>query len=73
MQQEKDQAMVKPKKDTNLTRTPVSLDLQDYEKIEKLTRNSGLAMTFLIRRSMREFIERYGDGGSVSFELKGGK
>jgi hypothetical protein len=68
-----ERTVARPKKDANLTRITVSVDPEDYEKMETLARNSGLSTAFLIRRSMREFIARYGEGGCVLLELRGGK
>ena len=46
------------KKDKRLIRVTVSLDPDDYKEMESLATDCDLSTAWLIRKSMREFLEQ---------------
>jgi metal-responsive CopG/Arc/MetJ family transcriptional regulator len=49
-----------------LIRVTVSLDLEDYSAFENLGRRAQLSRSWLIRRAMREYLERNSNGQSIA-------
>lgn len=57
----------KGKEEKRLVRVTVSVEPEDYALFERLGENSGLSAAWLIRRAMREFLERTETGLTVNF------
>ena len=57
------------KKRKPMKRVTITLDPDDYEAFDTLAKGSDVTASWLIRRSMREFLERYGKTNSVSVKL----
>ena len=49
------------KKTKPLKRVTVTVDPDDYEALDQLARRSDVSASWLIRRSMREFLQRHRD------------
>lgn len=49
-----------------LIRVTISLDAQDYLTFERLGEKERLSRSWLIRKAMREFLDRTGNGQSFS-------
>lgn len=64
-----DRQMANRKKPKTMRRITVTVDPDDYAAFDRLARNGGVTASWLIRRSMREFIERHEKEGVVSLEL----
>lgn len=52
-------AMVAHKRDKTLKRVTLTLDPDDYAAIDQLAHRSDLSSSWLIRRAVREFLERH--------------
>ena len=48
-----------------LRRVTVTLDPDDYAVVEKMAKSSDVSASWLIRRSMREFLERHDPVGKI--------
>ena len=59
------------KKENRLIRATVSLDPHDYKEMDKLAQKSGLSTAWLIRKAMREFLERYSAEVSIDVPIRG--
>jgi predicted transcriptional regulator len=51
-------------------RVTVSVDPDDYRRMEALARNSELSTAWLIRLAMKEFLDHYSDNGKIAPKLK---
>lgn len=51
--------MPSPKKDKHMKRITVTVDPDDYQEIDRLARSRDVSASWLIRRSMREFLDRH--------------
>tara|TARA_R110001599_G_C12268910_1_gene661163 strand:- start:1905 stop:2105 length:201 start_codon:yes stop_codon:yes gene_type:complete len=51
--------MSKSKVSKPMKRVTLTVDPDDYEAIDKLARQSDVSASWLIRRSMREFLEQH--------------
>lgn len=49
------------KKAKPMKRVTVTVDPDDYEALDQLARRSDVSASWLIRRSMREFLERHSE------------
>ncbi|MCT9000247.1 ribbon-helix-helix domain-containing protein [Chelativorans intermedius] len=49
------------KKAKPMKRVTITVDPDDYETLDQLARRSDVSASWLIRRSMREFLERHGE------------
>jgi len=49
-----------------LIRVTISLDMQDYLAFERMGEKEQLSRSWLIRKAMREFLDRTGNGQSLS-------
>lgn len=49
------------KKTKPMKRVTVTVDPDDYEALDRLARRSEVSASWLIRRSMREFLQRHRD------------
>jgi len=45
-----------------LVRVTISLDIEDYAAFENLGKNAQLSRSWLIRKAMREYLDRNSDG-----------
>lgn len=61
--------MANRKKSKTMRRITVTVDPDDYAAFDRLARQGSVTASWLIRRSMREFIERHQKEGVVSLEL----
>ena len=52
-----------------MKRLTVTVDPDDYAAFDRLARNSEVTASWLIRRSMREFLERHKNGGIIEVAL----
>lgn len=52
-----------------MKRITVTVDPDDYAAFDQLAQQGGVTASWLIRRSMREFIERHQKEGVVSLDL----
>lgn len=52
-----------------MKRITVTVDPGDYAVFDRLARNSEVSASWLIRRSMREFLDRYEEEGVVQVTL----
>lgn len=52
-----------------MRRITVTVDPDDYAAFDRLARNSEVSASWLIRRSMREFLDRHKDEGVVQVTL----
>ncbi|MCB1527790.1 MAG: CopG family transcriptional regulator [Hyphomicrobiaceae bacterium] len=52
-----------------MKRVTVTVDPDDYDVFDSLAKNSDVTASWLIRRSMREFLERYGKTNTLSMTL----
>ncbi len=52
-----------------MKRITVTVDPDDYAAFDKLARNSEVTASWLIRRSMREFLQRHRNGGTIEVTL----
>lgn len=48
-----------PKKDKHMKRITVTVDPDDYAEIDRLARSHDVSASWVIRRSMREFLDRH--------------
>lgn len=53
------------KKTKPMKRITVTVDSDDYEALDQLAQRSDVSASWLIRRSMREFLDRYGKEGTI--------
>lgn len=61
--------MANRKKQKHLKRITVTVDPDDYAAFDKMAQHGEVTASWLIRRSMREFIERHERGGVVTLTL----
>jgi predicted transcriptional regulator len=61
--------MPAPKKSKTMRRVTVTVDPDDYTAFDQLAKGSNVTASWLIRRSMREFLERYAKSNAVSLKL----
>lgn len=61
--------MANRKKPKTMKRITVTVDPEDYAVFDQLARTGGVTASWLIRRSMREFIERHAAEGIVTLEI----
>lgn len=54
-----------------MRRVTVTVDPDDYSAFDELAQNSDVTASWLIRRSMREFLERHSKTDTVSLSLGG--
>jgi predicted transcriptional regulator len=52
------------KKQKTMRRITVTVDPDDYAAIDRLAQQGDVTASWLIRRSMREFLERYDKGAA---------
>lgn len=52
-----------------MKRVTVTVDPEDYEALDRMARRSDVSASWLIRRSMREFLDRYKDTGIVKVQI----
>jgi len=52
-----------------MRRITVTVDPDDYAAFDRLARNSEVSASWLIRRSMREFLDRHEQEGVVQVTL----
>lgn len=57
------------KKPKPMRRITVTVDPDDYAAFDRLARNSEVSASWLIRRSMREFLDRHEQEGVVQVTL----
>ena len=55
----------RPKAAALMKRVNISVDPNDYEAFDKLGKDTGLSIAWLIRKAMREFLIRQPDGGDL--------
>lgn len=48
-----------PKKDKHMKRITVTVNPDDYAEIDRLARSRDVSASWVIRRSMREFLDRH--------------
>ena len=66
--------MVARKRDKTLKRVTLTLDPDDYAAIDQLAHRSEVSSSWLIRRAVREFLERHAADELVSpSPLEGGR
>ncbi|WP_114393196.1 ribbon-helix-helix domain-containing protein [Oleisolibacter albus] len=55
-----------------LRRVTLSVDADDYERFDRIAKRTGVSASWLVRKAMREFLERHADDGSfeVRFDVK---
>ena len=53
--------MLNDRKEKPLKRVTITVDPDDYAVIDSLARDNDVSASWLIRRSMREFLERHHD------------
>lgn len=53
-------------------RVTLSVDAGDYERFDRIAKRTGVSASWLVRKAMREFLERHADDGSfeVRFDVK---
>ena len=61
--------MANKRKSQTLRRVTVSVDPDDYAAMEHLAASRDVTTAWLIRRAMREFLERHGDSKTVEVPL----
>ena len=61
--------MANRKKQKPMKRITVTVDPDDYAAFDKMARHSDVTASWLIRRSMREFLDRHGESGVVEVPL----
>ena len=61
--------MANRKKLKPMKRITVTVDPDDYAAFDKMARHSDVTASWLIRRSMREFLDRHGESGVVEISL----
>ncbi len=52
-----------------MKRIKITVDLKDHAAFDRLARNSEVTTLWLIRRSMKEFLDKYRHGGAVDVAL----
>lgn len=57
------------KKNKTMKRVTVTVDPDDYSAFDQLAKGSDVTASWLIRRSMREFLDRYAESSTVSVKL----
>lgn len=62
--------MANRKKEKKLVRVTLSVDPDDYASINDLARNSDFSASWLIRRAMREFLERQQQEKTINIDLR---
>jgi len=50
-----------PKKENPLKRITVTVDPDDYRKMDQMARSRDVSASWLIRRAMKEFLDRHRD------------
>lgn len=53
-----------------LIRATISVDQADYQAMGQLADAMDVSASWLIRKAMREFLDRYGEHGQPEFALK---
>lgn len=53
-----------------LIRATISVDKTDYEAIGRLADSMDVSASWLIRKAMQEFLERYGEHGQPELALR---
>jgi hypothetical protein len=61
--------MANKRKDKPLRRVTVSVDRDDYAALEHLAERRDVTTAWLIRRAMREFLERYSESKTLEVPL----
>jgi len=61
--------MANRKKPRPMKRVTVTVDPEDYEAIDRMARRSDVSASWLIRRSMREFLDRHRKNGVIEVHL----
>jgi len=61
--------MANRRKNKTMKRITVTVDPDDYATFDRLGRQSDVTASWLIRRSMREFIERHEREGDLELHL----
>jgi predicted transcriptional regulator len=61
--------MANRKKLNPMKRITVTVSPEDYEAIDRLARCNDVSASWLIRRSMREYLERHGPSASLEIRL----
>ena len=64
-----DEAMPNHKKQKTMKRITITVDPDDYGAFNQLAHQGGVTASWLIRRSMREFLEKHEREGEVSLNL----
>lgn len=65
--------MARPKKNNRLKRVTISVDPNDYRRMESLGHDNGLSIAWLIRQSMKEFLDRNIKSGNMEVGIKSEK
>lgn len=52
-----------------MKRITVTVDPDDYAAFDQMARHSDVTASWLIRRSMREFLDHHGESGVVEVSL----
>ncbi len=65
--------MIKSKTSKPMKRVTLTVDPDDYTSIERLARQSNVSASWLIRRSMREFLERYEGQNRIEIPIGKGR
>lgn len=61
--------MANRRKLKTMKRITVTVDPDDYAAFDRLARRGGVTASWLIRRSMREFIDRHAEEGVVTVQI----
>lgn len=61
--------MAQLKKPKPMKRITVTVDPDDYEAFSTLAQSSDVTASWLIRRAMREFLERHKEGSVIELTL----
>ncbi len=61
--------MANKKKQKPMKRITVTVDPDAYAAFDRMARHSDVTASWLIRRSMREFLDRHGESGVVEVPL----
>jgi hypothetical protein len=61
--------MANRKKQKPMKRITVTVDPDDYAAFDEMARHSDVTASWLIRRSMREFLDRHAESGVVEVPL----
>lgn len=57
--------MLNDRKEKTLKRVTITVDPDDYAIIDSIARQNEVSASWLIRRSMREFLRRHQDGDAA--------